>query len=39
MSGKITLITPPDIYENGNHSTLFIHPSDEEQDIISQWLG
>jgi len=39
MSGKITLITPPDIYENGNHSILFIHPSDEEQDVISQWLG
>jgi len=39
MSGKITLITPPDIYENSNPSLLFIHISDADQDAASQWLG
>jgi len=39
MSGKITLITPPDFFENSNPSVLFIHISDEEQDVISKWLG
>lgn len=39
MPGKITLITPPDIYENGNVSLLFIHISDADQDTASQWLG
>ena len=39
MTGKITLITPPDIFENSNPSVLFVHITDEEQDIISRWLG
>ena len=36
---KLTLITPPDIYENSNTSILLAHLTDDEQDIISQWLG
>jgi hypothetical protein len=39
VSGKITLITPPDIFENSNFSVLFAHISDEEQDFISKWLA
>lgn len=39
MTGKITLITPPDIYENANDSILFMNLSEQEQDSISQWLG
>lgn len=38
MTGKITLVTPPDIYENSNYSILFIGLSDEDQDEASMWL-
>jgi hypothetical protein len=39
MQGKITLITPPDIFENSNESILFMHLTDDEQDRVSKWLG
>ena len=39
MPMKITLITPPDIFENGNDSILFMDITDEEQDAVSKWLG
>jgi hypothetical protein len=39
MTGKITLITPPDIFENDTQSILFLHLSEEEQDTVSEWLG
>lgn len=39
MDGKLTLITPPDFYENSNTSILFFHLSDEEQEKISKWLS
>lgn len=39
MQGKITLITPPDFYENNNKSILLINITDKEQDIISKWLS
>lgn len=39
MDGKVTLITPPDFYENNNTSILFFHLSDQEQDQVSQWLS
>ena len=39
MQGKLTLITPPDIYENSNLSILFIHLTDDEQDAVSEWLS
>jgi hypothetical protein len=38
-TGKITLITPPDFYENSNPSILLIGLSEQEQDHSSQWLG
>lgn len=38
MNSKITLINPPDIFENGNRSLLFVNLNDEDQDSISKWL-
>lgn len=38
MQGKLTLITPPDFYENDNTSILLMHITDEEQSLISKWL-
>lgn len=38
MNGKITLITPPDIWENENLSILLINVQDSEQISISEWL-
>lgn len=39
MEGKLTLITPPDIFENELYSILFIHLSDKDQEEVSQWLA
>lgn len=39
MDGKITLITPPDIFENESYSILFIHLSEKDQEIVSHWLS
>jgi len=39
MEGKITLITPPDIYENYNQSLLIIGLDEHDQDQASLWLG
>ena len=39
MANKITLITPPDFYENSNFSILFIGMTEEDQDLASAWLG
>lgn len=36
---KITLITAPDFYENGNNSILLAHLTEEEQERASVWLG
>lgn len=39
MDGKITLITPPDFFENENKSLLFIHLSDNDQHKVSEWFA
>ena len=39
MKGKITLITPPDVFENETYSVLFIHLSDQDQEKVSAWLA
>ena len=39
MSSKITLITPPDIYENSNTSLMLVGLTDTDQDQASLWLG
>jgi hypothetical protein len=38
MQGSITLVTPPEIYENSNLSMLFVHLDDIGQDTVSLWL-
>jgi hypothetical protein len=35
----ITLISPPDIFENENYSILLMNISDQEQEDSSLWLG
>jgi len=39
MEGKITLITPPDIFENASTGILFMDLSTKDQDAISKWLS
>jgi hypothetical protein len=39
MTGKIILITPPEIYENNNFSIFFAHLTEDEQDILTKWLS
>lgn len=39
MTSKITLITPPDFYENSNPSILFLGISEEQQEKATLWLG
>lgn len=39
MDGKITLITPPDIFENDSYSVLFMHLSEDDQNKVSEWLA
>ena len=36
---RITLITPPDIFQNDQESVLFIDVTETEQDEITQFLG
>jgi hypothetical protein len=36
---KITLITPPDIYENSNFSILFLGLTEDQQTTASVWMG
>lgn len=39
MQGRITLITPPDVFENESRSILFIHLDDHDQELVSQWFA
>jgi hypothetical protein len=39
MQAKITLITPPDFFENGNTSILLVNMDEKEQDVITKWLS
>lgn len=39
MTPRVTLITPPDIYQNNNISLMFIDITDDEQNASSKWLG
>lgn len=39
MNNKITLITPPDYFENSNPSFLLIGFDEAQQDQTSEWLG
>jgi hypothetical protein len=39
MQNKLTLITPPDFYENSNFSVLFLGITEQDQDAASKWLA
>jgi hypothetical protein len=39
MSLLLTLITPPDIFENDNPSIFLINLTEQEQDIATKWLS
>ena len=39
MTFKITLITPPDIYQNDQDSILFIDLTENEQDAVTAWFA
>lgn len=39
MPAKITLITPPNIFQNDCVSVLFFDLTDKEQDEVSAWLA
>lgn len=39
MKGKITLITPPDVFENETYSVMFVHLGDKDQEMVSEWFA
>ena len=39
MTGKITLISPPDIYVNRGFSIILVNTTEDEQETISDWFG
>ena len=39
MTIKITLITPPDIFENDNESILILNLPEAQQTLATDWLG
>ena len=39
MDNKITLITPPDFFENDSYSIMFVHLGEEDQTRVSKWLA
>jgi hypothetical protein len=38
-TNKITLVTPPDIYENSNFSISFLGLTEDQQTAASVWMG
>jgi hypothetical protein len=36
---KITLITPPDVFENQSQSILFVNITEQQQDQVSHYFG
>lgn len=39
MKNKITLVTPPDFYENSSFSVLLINITDNDQETVTSWLS
>lgn len=39
MTGKITLISPPDVYVNKAFSIILVNTDNSEQEKISEWLS
>jgi hypothetical protein len=38
MTGKITLISPPDVYVNKSYSIILVNTTDEEESKITEWF-
>lgn len=39
MTGKITLVSPPDVYVNNNFSFILINTTEEQQEKVSNWFA
>lgn len=39
MTGKITLISPPDVFVNKSQSIILVNSTPEEQEIVSNWFS
>ena len=39
MTGKITLISPPDVYVNRGFSIILVNTTEAEQELIIDWFG
>ncbi len=39
MTGKITIISPPDIYINRTQSIILVNTTEQEQEQVSEWFS
>lgn len=39
MTGKITIISPPDIYINRTQSIILVNTTEQEQEQVSEWFA
>lgn len=39
MTGKITIISPPDIYINKTQSIILVNTTEQEQEQVSEWFS
>jgi hypothetical protein len=39
MTGKITIVSPPDIYVNRTTSIILVNTTEKEQEQISDWFN
>ena len=38
MPAKVTLVTPPDIFQNNQNSIMLIDPDEQDQSEVADWL-
>lgn len=38
MTTKVTLISPPDIFQNNEHSLMLMNITEKEEDLVALWL-
>lgn len=39
MTGKITLVSPPDVFVNKSQSIILVNTTPEEQELVSNWFS
>lgn len=39
MTGKITLVSPPDVFVNKSQSIMLVNTTPEEQELVSNWFS